>query len=120
MPSHIVTAWKGWYSENQVRYYGHNGGLGHLWAPASGFVQGCALSCVAQNLLMSTLIKALKEDATKHSQVEFRQTPHADGTKWQFRADPQNPNELVAAVTSALNIASEWANLPRQLFNAKS
>ena len=118
MPPHVVTAWKSWYSSDQQRFYRHSGGLGLPWVATSGFVQGCALSCIAQNLLMATLIKALSEEALNHPFVECKQTAYADDTKWQFRAPPNCACELQQAAKAFLRITSHWAKLGCQLFNA--
>ena len=72
--------------------------------------QGCALSCIAQNLLMSTLIKALSEEALNHPLVECKQTAYADDTKWQFRAHPHHAEELQQAAKDASSLAQ--ASLP--------
>ena len=118
MPKHIVTAWRRWYSEKQQQYYRHCGGLGQPWVATGGFVQGCALSCIAQNLLMATLIKALKEEAVHHPLVQCRQTAYADDMKWQFRRQPEHADALLRAAKSFLRITSYWAKLGMQSFNA--
>ena len=118
MPSHIVTAWRSWYSEEQQRFYRRNGGLGQPWVATGGFVQGCALSCIAQNLLMATLIKALKQEAQNYPRVECRQTAYADDTAWQFRAPRERAVALFRAVTAFLRVTSYWAKLGMQSFSA--
>ena len=118
MPPGIVLAWPSWYSQDQARYYRHCGGLGQPWQARSGFVQGCALSCIAQNLLMSTLLRALDKETTKFPTVDFKETAYAHDTKWQFRCPAGEERAMVACVQGCLRIATTWANEAKQLFNA--
>ena len=81
-------------------------------------MQGCALSCIAQNLLMSTLLRALEKEAAKFPTADFKQTTYPDDTKWQFRCPVGEEPAMAACVQGCLQTAATWANEAKQLLNA--
>ena len=74
VPANILDPWKAWYGPAHVRRYKHLAGVGDKWSASNGLVQGCPLSCIAQNALMLSLVRAIDQLADTCPEVTVTHT----------------------------------------------
>ena len=88
----------------------------YKWGAANGLVQGCPLSCIAQNAIMLSLVRAIDEWASACPGVALVPTLYAADVKVEL--SQSQSAALVRAAAGVCRVASEWAHLAAQTFNA--